>query len=104
MSRTTSSLATALLLLLAPVVLAQPLAVGPEIAAADAPLLPAFGMQSAPSMATDGSGFFVAWYDANHGGSVRGTRVNDRGELLDEAGILLSQTPAASAPQVLWTG
>lgn len=85
------------ILLLAPLAPAQPLVLGPEFAASDARLVPAFGTQSAPAMATDGSDFFVVWHDANGGGTIRGMRAGD------ETSILLSQTTGGSGPQVLWT-
>lgn len=55
-------------------------------------------------MAADGTDFFVAWQDSSGGGTIRGTRVSSRGDVLDPQGILLSQTAGGGAPQVLWSG
>ncbi|HKO58141.1 MAG TPA: hypothetical protein VJ276_19895 [Thermoanaerobaculia bacterium] len=90
------------LLLVAPLQ-AQTLDIGRELPVADAKLQPAFGTQSAPATATDGNGFFAAWLDARNGTTVRGARISAAGEVLDPAGILLSEK-TAGAPEVLWTG
>lgn len=92
------------LLLVAPLA-AQTLDISRELPVTDANLQPAFGAQTSPAAATDGTSFFAVWLDARGGSPViRGTRVTAAGEVPDPAGIVLSNSANVAAPEILWTG
>lgn len=92
------------LLLVVPVA-AQTLDISREFPVTDASLQPAFGAQTSPAAATDGTSFFAVWLDARGGSPViRGTRVTAAGEVLDPAGIVLSNSANVAAPEIIWTG
>lgn len=110
-----------LLVLLALPLGAQPLTVGTEAPVADAQLLPAADQQGPPSIATNGTDFFVVWQDGRLNGSIFGARIDAAGRLIDPAGIVLSDRPGdlqrvqvsaeafphqtlQSRPQVVWSG
>src|ERR1051325_8185031 len=92
------------LLLVAPLT-AQTLDISREYPLTDATLQPAFGAQTAPAVATDGTNNFAVWLDLRTGAPViRGALISAAGDVLDPSGIVLSTTPNATAPAILWTG
>ncbi|MDQ3033427.1 MAG: hypothetical protein M3Y87_13495, partial [Myxococcota bacterium] len=79
--------------------------IGPEIGV-DAPIPGApSGSQQEPSIAFDGSDYFVAWYDRRSGSTAEivGTRVSAAGLVLDPQGIVVSST-GGGYPSVVFDG
>lgn len=69
----------------------------------------AAGSQVAPSVASDGAGFFVAWEDPRSSSStgldVLGARVTGSGSVLDPSSIAIATaTGDQTAPSVAWSG
>lgn len=61
-----------------------------------------------PSVASDGTGFFVAWRDNRDGNAILASRIAHDGTIL-QSGIEIARGPAAGypynyAPKVLWSG
>jgi hypothetical protein len=71
-----------------------PPAFGPESPVSAADRLPGAPSTSNPVIASDGDGYFAAWFDS--GGGIYGTRVSAKGEVLDPDGIRIDD--GANAP------
>lgn len=95
--------------MLLPLVLAA-LALSPEVPVSSNVLRNSPGLQSRPSIATDGRDFFAAWeHDSTFlqsSGDVVGTRIRADGEVLDTAGGIPLQPiwVADMEPVVVWNG
>ncbi len=66
----------------------------------------ALGAQRYPSVAIDGTNYFVVWEDTRAGSyDIYGARVSSSGEILDSAGILISGAPGFQLfPSVAFDG
>src|SRR6478736_679814 len=79
-----------------------------RVAAASAPLSPTPGDQRNPAVASDGSGFLVAWEDGRDGTWERhiyASRVSAQGVTLDPDGIpIATQTGTQVLPSIAFDG
>jgi hypothetical protein len=77
----------------------------PEVLVGQAVPTPATLLRFLPSVASNGTDFFVVWMDNRSGSSsIIGTRVNRDGDVLDPYGTSIAAARSTSAPRVVWDG